>query len=204
MTAGSVLVFTSDPLVTGYLAESSRPLRSAPDYAERPLQELCDDIVHSLPEGLGAGDPAVLIARTRAFPAEGRASWCFGNDHASVATARRLTCEQLAEWGVDDETTFNTQLIVSELVTNALRYGAPPIEVRLIHDRVLTCEVRDAGQAAPHLRHARVADEGGRGLFIAAEPAQSWGVRYMHSGKMVWTEQPLADEPVRPTATAPA
>ncbi|GHE61463.1 hypothetical protein GCM10014715_13580 [Streptomyces spiralis] len=191
---GSVLVFTSDPLVTGYLAESSRPLRAAPDYAERPLQELCDDIVYSLPEGLGAGDAAVIIARTRSFPAEGFASWRFGDDHASVATARRRTGEQLAAWGVDDETAFNTQLIVSELVTNALRYGAPPIEVRLIHDRMLTCEVRDAGQAAPHLRHARVADEGGRGLFIAAELAQSWGVRYVNSGKMVWTEQPLADD----------
>ncbi|MER6977811.1 SpoIIE family protein phosphatase [Streptomyces carpinensis] len=192
--AGSVLVFTSDPLLTAYLAEFSRPLRAVPDFADRPLQELCDAVVYSLPEGLGADEAAVIVARTRSFPDDGFAAWQLDDDHASVATARRRTREQLAAWGVDDETAFSTQLIVSELVTNALRYGAPPIVVRLIHDRTLTCEVRDAGQAAPHLRHARVVDEGGRGLFIAEQLAQAWGVRYSESGKTVWAEQPLADD----------
>ena len=95
-------------------------------------------------------------------------------------------------WNVDDETTLNTQLIVSELVTNALRYGSPPIELRLIHDRTLTCEVRDAGSAAPHLRHAGTVDEGGRGLFITSQLAQTWGTRYTAPGKTIWTEQALS------------
>ncbi|MEU5088706.1 SpoIIE family protein phosphatase [Streptomyces sp. NPDC021356] len=191
--AGSVLVFTSDPLVTAYLADSSRPLRAAPDYADRPLQELCDAVVYALPDGLGAGDAAVIVARTRAFPPGAFACWRLDGDSASVGTARARARKQLTEWGVDDETAYNTQVIISEFVTNALRYGSPPIELRLIHDRTLTCEVRDAGQAAPHLRHARTADEGGRGLFIAARLARAWGIRYTATGKTVWAEQSLTD-----------
>ncbi|EFF89788.1 LOW QUALITY PROTEIN: membrane protein, partial [Streptomyces sp. e14] len=190
---GSVLVFTSDPVVTDYLADSSPQLRSAAKYAERPLRDLCDAVVYALPDGLGAGDAAVIIARTRAFPESGFVTWRLEADRTSVATARRHARRQLADWGVDEETSFNTQLIVSELVTNAVRYGTPPIEVRLIHDRTLTCEVRDASPAAPHLRHAHVADEGGRGLFLTAQVAQSWGIRYSPTGKTVWTEQSLPD-----------
>jgi hypothetical protein len=90
---------------------------------------------------------------------------------------------------MDGATADDTQLIVSELVTKAVRYGSPPIELRLIHDRTLTCEVRDTGSAAPHLRHAGGAEEGGRGLFIAAQLAQAWGTRYTTPGKTIWTEQ---------------
>ncbi|MFE2510150.1 SpoIIE family protein phosphatase [Streptomyces naganishii] len=190
---GSVLVFTSDPELTSYLAENSRPLRSAPDFADRPLQDLCDAIVYALPDGPGAGDAAVIVARTRPFSPEGLACWALDAEPASVAEARRRTRDQLREWGVDEETVYSTQVIVSELVTNAVRYGAAPIELRVILDRSLTCEVRDAGPAAPHLRHARVADEGGRGLFIAAQLAQTWGTRYTPEGKTVWTEQALPE-----------
>ncbi|MEU6403310.1 SpoIIE family protein phosphatase [Streptomyces sp. NPDC046985] len=191
---GSVLIFTSDPLVTDYLARSARPPRAAAQYARRPLEDLCDAIVYTLPEGLGEGDPAVIVARTRAFPAERTAFWRLEDDRASVAAARDRARKQLTEWGVCEEKIFNTEVIVSELATNAIRYGAQPIEVRLIHDRTLTCEVRDTGQAAPHLRHARVADEGGRGLFIAAQLAQAWGVRFSPTGKTVWAEQSLSED----------
>ncbi|MFD7877255.1 SpoIIE family protein phosphatase [Streptomyces sp. NPDC059766] len=187
---GSVLVFTSDPLLTSYLAESSRPLRQSPDYRSRPIQDLCDDIVYGLPTGMGAGDAAVIVARVRSFPPEQVAIWEFESDPATVALARRNIRTQLARWQIDQETAFNTELIVSELVTNAIRYGHPPIEVRLVSDRSLTCEVRDSGSAAPHLRHARTVDEGGRGLFIASQLSQAWGTRYTAEGKTIWTEQP--------------
>jgi len=189
---GSVLVFTSDPLITAYLAESSGPLSSAPDYGDRPLPDLCDALVYALPAGLGVGDAAVIVARTAAFPPDRFAAWPLAPDPAAVAVARRRAREQLTKWDVDDETAFNTQLIVSELVTNAVRYGSPPLELRLIRDRTLTCEVRDAGTAAPHLRHAGTVDEGGRGLFITAQLAQAWGTRYTDSGKTIWTEQALS------------
>ncbi|MDF3299511.1 SpoIIE family protein phosphatase [Streptomyces tropicalis] len=188
---GSLLVFTSNPALTAYLAEHSQPLRAAPDFDDRPLQELCDTLVYELPDSLGAGDAAVIVARTRSFAAGEFATWRLDPDPTAVAVARGRARRQLTAWNIDEETAFHTQVIVSELVTNAVRYGAPPIELRLIHDRTLTCEVSDSGSAAPHLRYARTADEGGRGLFIAAQLAQSWGTRYTPDGKTVWTEQAL-------------
>ncbi|WP_329343152.1 SpoIIE family protein phosphatase [Streptomyces sp. NBC_00663] len=188
---GSVLVFTSDPLLTSYLSEVSGPLPSAPHFRDRPLQDLCDALVYALGAGPGIGAAAVIVARTRAFPPERRASWRLESSPAAVAVARRRTREQLGAWGLDGETADDTQLIVSELVTNAVRYGTPPIELRLIHDRTLTCEVRDAGSASPHLRHAGAVEEGGRGLFITAQLALEWGTRYTASGKTIWTEQTL-------------
>ncbi|MFE0515814.1 SpoIIE family protein phosphatase [Streptomyces sp. NPDC058964] len=192
---GSVLIFTSDPLLTAYLAESPGPLRSAPDYRDRPLQDLCDAIVYSLPPGLWAGEAAVIVARVRTLPSDRVATWRLDSDPASVALARRRVRAQLTAWGVDEETAFNTELIVSELVTNAIRYADPPLQLRLIYDRSLTCEVRDGGSAAPHLRHARTVDEGGRGLFIAAQLAEAWGTRYSTGGKTIWTEQTFPSSP---------
>lgn len=152
---GSVLVFTSDPLLTAYLAEVPGPLRMSPEYADRPLQDLCDAIVYALPPGLAAGDAAVIVARVHSFPDNRCVEWYFTPDPTSVAQARRRTRDQLTTWQVDEETAFSTELIVSELVTNAIRYGCPPLRLRLIFDRSLTCEVLDGGSAAPHLRHAR-------------------------------------------------
>ncbi|MFB6857956.1 ATP-binding protein, partial [Streptomyces sp. NPDC056341] len=94
-------------------------------------------------------------------------------------------------WGLDD-VAFTTELIVSELVTNAIRYArGGPIQVRLIRDRTLTCEVSDTGHTAPNLRHAASDDEGGRGLFIIAQMTHHWGTRYTSTGKTIWTEQDL-------------
>ncbi|GAT81255.1 hypothetical protein STXM2123_1955 [Streptomyces sp. F-3] len=189
---GSVLVFASDPRITSSLALSSGPLRVVPDYDRRPLRELCDALVYALPDSLGTGDAAVIVARARSFSPGGFASWRLDADPSSVAIARDRARKQLTDWQVDPETAYNTELIVSELVTNALKYGVPPVELRLIRDRTLTCEVRDSGSAAPHLRHARVVDEGGRGLFIVSQLAHAWGTRFTPSGKTTWTEQPLS------------
>lgn len=96
---------------------------------------------------------------------------------------------------MDDETTYATEVIVSELVTNAVRYGAPPLLLRIIKNHTLTCEVHDTSSSAPHLRHARTVDEGGRGLFICAQLSQRWGTRYSANGKTIWTEQVLQTQP---------
>ncbi|WP_328393425.1 ATP-binding protein [Streptomyces sp. NBC_00390] len=83
---------------------------------------------------------------------------------------------------------YAAELVVSELVTNAVRYGAPPVRLHLIKTHTLTCEVHDTGTAAPHLRHARTADERGRGLFIINQLAAQWGTRYTRDGKIIWAE----------------
>jgi two-component sensor histidine kinase len=89
---------------------------------------------------------------------------------------------------------FVTELVVSELVTNAIRYGAPPIQLRLIKDTALICEVSDASSTAPHMRRTRVFDEGGRGLLLVAQLTRRWGTRHSREGKTIWCEQPLAED----------
>lgn len=157
----------------------------------RPLKDLRDDILRTLRDKERPGDAVLLLARTRPFPAHSLATWLLDHDPTAAATARGHTRRTLADWNVDEDTAYAAELIVSELVTNAIRYGAPPMQLRLIKDRTLTCEVHDDSATSPRLRHARTVDEGGRGLFIVAQLAQRWGTRYTAEGKTVWSEQAL-------------
>lgn len=70
--------------------------------------------------------------------------------------------------------------------------GSPPIHLWLIRDTALICGVSDASSTAPHLRRARLFDEGGRGLLIVAQLSQRWGSRHTRAGKTIWAELPLA------------
>ncbi|MEU5326744.1 SpoIIE family protein phosphatase [Streptomyces parvus] len=160
------------------------------------LEELCDRAVSELvPGGTSADDTALLLVRTRELDAELVADWELSAEPVSVGRARELATGQLEAWGLD-ELVFATQLVVSELVTNAVRYAGGPLGLRLIRDRTLVCEVADTGHTSPHLRHSAEDDEGGRGLFIVAQLVQRWGTRYTPTGKTIWTEQtlPPADE----------
>ncbi|MER6596923.1 SpoIIE family protein phosphatase [Streptomyces parvus] len=160
------------------------------------LEELCDRAVSGLvPGGTSVDDTALLLVRTRELDAERVAHWELNAEAVSVGRARELATGQLEAWGLD-ELVFATQLVVSELVTNAVRYAGGPLGLRLIRDRTLVCEVADTGHTSPHLRHSAEDDEGGRGLFIVAQLVQRWGTRYTPTGKTIWTEQtlPSADE----------
>ncbi|MEE4596064.1 SpoIIE family protein phosphatase [Streptomyces sp. DSM 41524] len=136
-------------------------------------------------------DATLLLARLRVLPEGSTADWEFPGDPTVVADVRHAVARQLTAWGLD-ALAFTTELIVSELATNAIRYADGPFGVRLIHDEVLVCEVSDRGNAQPRLRRARTTDEGGRGLFLVAQLASRWGSRYRQSGKTVWAEQSLA------------
>jgi anti-sigma regulatory factor (Ser/Thr protein kinase) len=118
------------------------------------------------------------------------ATWDIEPDVAQVPQARAVAMETLAAWGLD-EAAFVTELVVSELVTNAIKYGEPPITLRLIRDTSLICEVSDASDTSPHLRRARAFDEGGRGLLLVAQLTQGWGTRHGTNGKTIWCAQPL-------------
>lgn len=138
-------------------------------------------------------DMALLLARPRLLPAADIADWQFPDDPAAVAEARNAVARRLAEWGLDD-LTFTTELTVSELVTNAMRYAGGTVGLRLFHDdTTLVCEVRDSSNTQPRLRRALAGDEGGRGLFLVAQLSRRWGSRYHHSGKTIWAEQPIDD-----------
>ena len=137
-----------------------------------------------------ADDVALLVARTRALHTDQVATWGLPADPEIVADARLQASRQLQAWGLE-EAAFVTELVVSELVTNAIRYGAVPIQLRLIRDRTLICEVSDGNSAAPHLRRARTFDEGGRGLLLVSQLTQGWGTRQTTVGKTIWAQQLL-------------
>ncbi|MGH3309164.1 MAG: SpoIIE family protein phosphatase [Streptomyces sp.] len=158
---------------------------------ESSLEELCDRALSELqPQGPTTDDAALLLARTHELGADQVIGWELTAEPSAVSRARALALEQLVEWGLD-ELSFTTELVVSELVTNAIRHATGPVYLRLIRDRSLHCEVSDKGHTSPNLRHSATDDEGGRGLFIVAQIVQRWGTRYTASGKTIWTEQAL-------------
>ncbi|MGP4050509.1 SpoIIE family protein phosphatase [Streptomyces sp. 2A115] len=154
------------------------------------LEDSCDNLLKALLPERPADDVALLLARTRALDTEQVAVWDLPADPAMVASARQHATEQLTRWGLD-EAAFVTELVVSELVTNAIRYGGSPIQLRLIRDRALICEVSDASSTSPHMRRARTFDEGGRGLLLVAQLTDRWGTRPSGTGKTIWAEQTL-------------
>ncbi|GDY67459.1 hypothetical protein SAV14893_068520 [Streptomyces avermitilis] len=152
-----------------------------------PLEELCDRALSDMPPGPQADDATLLLVRTRRLGADHVADLELPPEPTMVAHARTLTERQLAIWGLS-ELSFTASLVVSELVTNGIRYATGPVMLRLIRDRCLLCEVSDNAHTAPHLRRARRDDEGGRGLFLVAQVSQRWGTRYTSSGKTIWAE----------------
>ncbi|RPE29436.1 ATP-binding SpoIIE family protein phosphatase [Kitasatospora cineracea] len=159
---------------------------------EEELAQLCDQAVYALLPERQREDAVLLLVRTLGLPDDKVAVWTLPEDPAVVRTARRLAEHQLAAWGLT-ELEFATDLIVSELVTNAIRYGKSPIRLRLINDRGLICEVSDSSDSTPHLRRAKSTDEGGRGLFIIGQLAQRWGTRFARHGKTIWAQQQLPE-----------
>ncbi|MEV0186243.1 SpoIIE family protein phosphatase [Streptomyces sp. NPDC050625] len=165
-------------------------LRAALAGPGRTLEDMCEAAVRRLLPDRRSDDAALLLARTRALSPDQVAAWDLPSDPAIVARARELACAQVTAWDMGDAA-FTTELVVSELITNAIRYGTPPVQLRLIRDTSLICEVSDGSNTAPHLRRARVFDEGGRGLLIVAQLTERWGTRHTGTGKTIWTEQPL-------------
>ncbi|WP_436315791.1 SpoIIE family protein phosphatase [Streptomyces bauhiniae] len=161
----------------------------------RALDDAGHELLRSLGDAPARDDMALLLARTRAIAPANTATWEFPADPSAVAAARKAAAGQLAAWGLD-EVSFTTELVVSELVTNAVRYAGGPVGLRLIRGDVLVCEVNDPSNTQPRLRRARWSDEGGRGLFLIAQLTTRWGSRYTRSGKTIWTEQPLTADPM--------
>ncbi|SOD83012.1 PAS fold [Streptomyces sp. Ag109_G2-15] len=193
---GSQLVLYTDGLVEDRTHDidvgMERLRRALGGSGGRTPEETCQAVIDSLKPSHSSDDIALLTARTRRFPRSDVVMWDVPPDPAVVPSVRARCRETLLEWGLE-ETAFATELIVSELVTNAIRYGSPPVRVRLLHGRCLICEVSDGSGTSPRMRRAATTDEGGRGLFLVAQFAQRWGTRYTTHGKVIWTEQ-LLDE----------
>ncbi|MFE8945232.1 SpoIIE family protein phosphatase [Streptomyces sp. NPDC007856] len=193
LAEGSRLVLYTDGLVEDRerdidvgLELLSGALRDTPGASP---EETCRAVLDRLP-ARPSDDVALIVARTRVLGADRVAEWQVPSDPAAVSEVRSAVTRKLADWDLV-ELDFTTELILSELVTNAIRYGRGPIGVRLLRDRTLICEVSDRSTTSPHLRYAATTDEGGRGLFLVAQLADRWGTRYTSDGKIIWAEQPL-------------
>lgn len=187
---GSTLVLYTDGLVEDRHRDidvALDQLQQSLTHADRSPEDTCQAVMDAMAPEHPSDDIALLVARTHTLPADRIAAWNLPADPARVSDIRAAATRQLAHWGLD-ELAFATELLLSELVTNAIRYGSEPIQVRLIHDRALICEVSDGGSTAPHMRRAANTDEGGRGLFLVAQLARSWGTRYTPHGKVIWAE----------------
>ncbi|MFJ3800046.1 SpoIIE family protein phosphatase [Streptomyces sp. NPDC090088] len=201
---GSQLILYTDGLIEdrhrdiGTGLERMRKVLAEPhDHPEQTCQALMGALQPARP----LDDIALLVARTRTLDAEHIARWDLSPDPAAVSDLRAAVTQQLTHWNLD-HLAFATELIVSELVTNALRYATPPIHLRLIRDRALICEIFDCSSTAPHLRRAASTDEGGRGLFLVAQLAHRWGTRYTASGKIIWAEQSFVPQGAQTLASA--
>ncbi|CAL9321860.1 hypothetical protein SUDANB135_06386 [Streptomyces sp. SudanB135_2055] len=193
LTEGSRLVLYTDGLVETRehdIDVGLEHLRQALETAGDSPEETCRAALDArLPDRPG-DDIALLVARTRTLGPDRVAEWQVPNDPAAVGEIRSEVTRRLADWGLD-ELAFTTELILSELVTNAIRYGGETVQVRVVRDRSLICEVFDSSSTSPHLRYAAMTDEGGRGLFLVAQLAERWGTRYTPAGKVIWAEQPI-------------
>ena len=191
--AGSVLALYTDGLVQSRdtdLEAGLGRLHQALSREEATLEGICDKVLADvLPDHLG-DDVTLLLARTCALTSDQVATWDLPADPAVVTRAREQALARLADWGLD-EAAYTTELIISELVTNAIRHSRGPIQLRLIRDRTLICEVSDASTTAPHPRLADELDEDGRGLLLVAQLTERWGSRQTSTGKTIWAEQAL-------------
>ncbi|WP_189742094.1 SpoIIE family protein phosphatase [Streptomyces nojiriensis] len=196
---GSVLALFTDGLIESRDRDPDAglaALRTALAGPSRTPEEICTAVIDAMLPARPSDDVALLVARTRRLDPERIAQWDVPPDPAAVSRVRNACARRLAEWGLED-IAFTTELILSELITNAIRYGTEPIRVRLLYDRSLVCEVSDGSSTSPHLRRAEDTDEGGRGLFLVAQFALRWGTRYTDRGKIIWSEQAVheAGEP---------
>ncbi|MFJ7962327.1 SpoIIE family protein phosphatase [Streptomyces sp. NPDC096324] len=206
LPAGStLLLYNTALLADSPVTERSLPRRIGEAAPGSSLQALCDSLALDLVPDRLDHDAFLLLARTRTLGPDRTNAWTFPNNPAIVSMARKAATTQLAHWDVGADLVDNTALIVSELVTNAVRYAKGPIRLRLILGDTLTCEVADDSSTAPHLRRALDTDEHGRGLFITAQLTRRWGVRGVSRGKAIWAEQDLVPStaPSMPARPAP-
>ncbi|MFJ9543020.1 SpoIIE family protein phosphatase [Streptomyces sp. NPDC101225] len=152
-----------------------------------PLETLCDEVLDLIGPGDRDDDIALLAARFDGIAPHDVASFTLEGEDTAPGRARRLTRQALAQWELDEHSEV-AELLVSEIVTNAVRHTPRPLGLRLLRTDVLRCEVTDDAPQLPRLRHARATDEDGRGLYLVNRLARRWGATRLSAGKVVWFE----------------
>ncbi|KAB1147714.1 SpoIIE family protein phosphatase [Streptomyces luteolifulvus] len=196
--AGATLLLYTDGLVESRLRDvwtgieqlreklAATAQLTGPDHPP-PLEALCDEVLDMLGPGDRDDDIALLAARFDGIAPSDVAYWFLEPEDAAPGRARRLARRALSRWGLE-ELSDSVELLVSEVVTNAVRYASRPVTLRLLRTDVLRCEVGDDVPQLPRLRQARATDEGGRGLYLVNRLARRWGATRLSTGKVVWFE----------------
>ncbi|MEU7472155.1 SpoIIE family protein phosphatase [Streptomyces sp. NPDC044984] len=196
--AGATLLLYTDGLVESRLRDvwtgieqlreklAATAQLTGPDHPP-PLEALCDEVLDMLGPGDRDDDIALLAARFDGIAPSDVAYWFLEPEDAAPGRARRLARRALSRWGLE-ELSDSVELLVSEVVTNAVRYATRPVTLRLLRTDVLRCEVGDDVPQLPRLRQARATDEGGRGLYLVNRLARRWGATRLSTGKVVWFE----------------
>jgi serine phosphatase RsbU (regulator of sigma subunit)/anti-sigma regulatory factor (Ser/Thr protein kinase) len=198
---GSLLVMYTDGLVEKRTEDIDLGLDRlkeifGPGSSAEPLDDLCRRSLAGVYDDHQRDDIAILIARLRRIGSDRHVSWNLTPKLTASRRARSLIRRPLRQWGLADLIP-SAELVVSELVTNAVRYAQSKISLRLVLEGGLFCEVLDDSAAAPRLRQAAEDDERGRGLRVVSQVAQRWGTRRTGTGKVVWCELaiPSAHQP---------
>jgi PAS domain S-box-containing protein len=198
---GSLLALYTDGLVesrTEDIDVGTRRLSAVLELPHASVEEACEAVVRTLDQGQEPDDVALLLARLGGVPeptALREERWTLSAEPSAPAYARRLVRATLPDWG-EELLLDTTELLVSELVTNAVRYASAPIGLRLaLREDSLLVEVADPLPDPPREREAAGTDEGGRGLQLVHRLAHRWGTRAEGEGKVVWFEQIRSDVP---------
>jgi len=197
---GSLLVLYTDGLVEDREKDIQDGLdwlkeTFGPGSPQEPLEDLCKKSLREVYSNVHTkrDDIAVLIAKLRRIPEDNRMIWELAPDEISVRQARMLIRDPMKRWGLEDYIPV-TELLVSELVTNAIKYAKGEILLRLILESgSLACEVHDSSPALPRVLQVDREAENGRGLHVVSQLATRWGARRTHTGKVVWCEQHVPD-----------
>jgi anti-sigma regulatory factor (Ser/Thr protein kinase) len=111
----------------------------------------------------------------------------FARDVVSVSSAREWLTQFLAHHDVTSAVSADASLVLSELVTNALRHGLGDIvTLGSLHDDEVRVSVIDAGDELPNLLPTAPDRIGGLGLHLVGRVADDWGVASFPGGKTVW------------------
>ncbi|MGC0399187.1 serine phosphatase RsbU (regulator of sigma subunit)/anti-sigma regulatory factor (Ser/Thr protein kinase) [Streptomyces sp. SAI-126] len=192
---GDRLLMCTDGLVEVRGEDIGVGLATLTESAAHPaasMDDACDAIIRALnTRGGRKDDVALLMARLNGIEPDDVAEWRISLDPAEVGRARAVVREQLHDWGLA-KLADSAELMVSELVTNAVRHShSRPVELRLVREDTLLCEVDDDDHDLPNLLSAGPTDEHGRGLKVVSTLAREWGASRTKAGKTVWFELTL-------------
>jgi serine phosphatase RsbU (regulator of sigma subunit)/anti-sigma regulatory factor (Ser/Thr protein kinase) len=192
---GDRLLMCTDGLVEVRGEDIGVGLATLTESAAHPaasMDDACDAIIRALnTRGGRKDDVALLMARLNGIEPDDVAEWRISLDPAEVGRARAVVREQLHDWGLA-KLADSAELMVSELVTNAVRHShSRPVELRLVREDTLLCEVDDDDHDLPNLLSAGPTDEHGRGLRVVSTLAREWGASRTKAGKTVWFELTL-------------